>query len=53
MDRINTDFKRIGIEPLEIFCQFGGVNPVVSQLANGNAFVIGVGMTVIAFALRL
>jgi acyl-CoA thioesterase-1 len=30
-----------------------GVNPVVIQMASGNAFFIGMGMTVIAFALRL
>ena len=29
------------------------MNPVVIQLANGNAFFIGMGLTVIAFALRL
>lgn len=28
------------------------MNPVVVQLANGNAFFIGIGMTVIAFTLR-
>jgi hypothetical protein len=29
------------------------VNAVVVQLANGDAFFIGIGMTVVAFALRL
>lgn len=29
------------------------MNPIVVQLANGNAFFIGIGMTVTAFALRL
>ena len=29
------------------------MNPVVLQIANGNAFFIGMGLTVIAFALRL
>lgn len=29
------------------------MNPVVVQLANGNAFFIGIGMTVLAFTLRL
>jgi hypothetical protein len=29
------------------------VNPVVLQIASGNAFFIGMGLTVIAFALRL
>jgi acyl-CoA thioesterase-1 len=29
------------------------VNPVVLQIASGNAFFIGMGMTVVAFALRL
>ncbi|MGA2241914.1 MAG: GDSL-type esterase/lipase family protein [Verrucomicrobiota bacterium] len=29
------------------------MNPIVIQLANGNAFFIGIGMTVIAFALYL
>jgi acyl-CoA thioesterase-1 len=29
------------------------MNPVVVQIANGNAFFIGIGMTVLAFALRL
>jgi acyl-CoA thioesterase-1 len=29
------------------------MNPVVIQFANGNAFFIGIGLTVIAFALRL
>ncbi len=29
------------------------MNPVVVQIANGNAFFIGIGVTVIAFALRL
>jgi acyl-CoA thioesterase I len=29
------------------------VNPVVLQIANGNAFFIGMGLTVVAFALRL
>jgi hypothetical protein len=29
------------------------VNPVVLQIASGNAFFIGLGLTVIAFALRL
>jgi acyl-CoA thioesterase I len=30
-----------------------GVNPVVLQIASGNAFFIGMGLTVLAFALRL
>lgn len=29
------------------------MNPVVLQIAGGNAFFIGIGMTVVAFALRL
>lgn len=30
-----------------------GVNPIVLQIANGNAFFIGMSLTVMAFALRL
>ena len=30
-----------------------GVNPVVLQIASGNAFFIAIGMTVVAFAWRL
>lgn len=29
------------------------MNPIVIQIANGNAFFIGIGMTVFAFVLRL
>jgi hypothetical protein len=29
------------------------MNPIVIQIANGNAFFIGIGMTVFAFALRI
>jgi acyl-CoA thioesterase-1 len=39
------------------FCEFraysSGVYPVVLQIANGNAFFIGMGLTVVTFGLRL
>jgi acyl-CoA thioesterase I len=49
----NRAFRESALWRKWYFVNQGTMNPVVVQLANGNAFFIGIGMTVIAFAFRL